>query len=253
MSTVQPNNPPGKRHADIVIQSTGESIAEYRKRKREERKANGQCLHCGRPRLGETQFCEHHANRMRAAYRRYQDKKPREVRRKVHAEWRDRNVAKGNCNLCANPKVPGKSLCEIHLKQRQREAGVRRKEFARRYAEQGLCIACGLVPKLPEAKRCEGCYFKDVSRRHFGRNHRGDELKQLFDASGGICKYTGQKLVLGQNTHLDHIVPRSQGGTHDKGNLQWISSDANRLKYDHSEAEFLQIIKGIVRHYLTSQ
>lgn len=73
-------------------------------------------------------------------------------------------------------------------------------------------------------------------------------LKRLFEASGGICKYTGQSMVLGQNAHLDHIQPRSKGGTHDESNLQWISADANHLKHTYTEKEFRAVLKMIVEN-----
>jgi hypothetical protein len=53
------------------------------------------------------------------------------------------------------------------------------------------------------------------------------------------CPYTGIRLVLGQNATLDHIIPKSKGGTNTLDNLQWVHEWINWMKHDSPHDVFV--------------
>jgi 5-methylcytosine-specific restriction endonuclease McrA len=67
----------------------------------------------------------------------------------------------------------------------------------------------------------------------------------------GRCAYTGRKLQYDRTTHIDHIIPRSKGGSNHPDNLQFICSEANQAKSNLTHDEFLQLIKDVMKFTLT--
>ncbi len=116
----------------------------------------------------------------------------------------------------------------------------------------GFCCNCGKIAVSNENRiktsYCEKCYLKKISYSQFKTISRWKELKILFDQHS-ICPYTGFKLVLGQNTSLDHILPKIKGGTNDICNLQFVYSedsfDVNFMKGTMSEDKFKMAVKII--------
>ena len=85
--------------------------------------------------------------------------------------------------------------------------------------------------------------FKQEERLTMGeaepREREGDSLlRKIWMKQKGLCVYTGDVLVPGVNTALDHIMPRSRGGDESEENLQFIRSDVNRMKHNMTDAEF---------------
>jgi hypothetical protein len=62
----------------------------------------------------------------------------------------------------------------------------------------------------------------------------GAEIVALWT---GRCALTGMKITP-EYAHLDHRVPRSQGGMHTKENLQWVHPMANYAKNSNTAEEF---------------
>jgi 5-methylcytosine-specific restriction endonuclease McrA len=44
---------------------------------------------------------------------------------------------------------------------------------------------------------------------------------------------------------LDHIVPRTRGGSHDLENLRWVTTRANLAKRDLTDEEFLDLCVNV--------
>lgn len=60
------------------------------------------------------------------------------------------------------------------------------------------------------------------------------------------CVVCGRNAEDGVTLHVDHIHPRSKGGTKDKSNLATLCSDCNLGKKDRvSEETYVDVIKGI--------
>ena len=55
---------------------------------------------------------------------------------------------------------------------------------------------------------------------------------RLWKSRPHVCGICGQQIVLKDDMNLDHIVPRSKGGSDDESNLQLSHALCNRLKGD---------------------
>lgn len=118
----------------------------------------------------------------------------------------------------------------------------------KRWVANGRCITCG-KPKLENSRYCELHYIRSAMRYSLGHS-RIDDAKILlakFKSNGQKCPYTGEPLILGSNTHLDHILPRSRYPELIKSidNLEWVSAIVNRAKGTMTKDEFLSKYKII--------
>jgi 5-methylcytosine-specific restriction enzyme A len=55
-------------------------------------------------------------------------------------------------------------------------------------------------------------------------------LDRLFLKQGGRCAMTGRKIMAGETTHADHILPLKDGGENRESNLQLLTVDAHKEK-----------------------
>lgn len=74
---------------------------------------------------------------------------------------------------------------------------------------------------------------------------QGDLFQALWERQGGACALCGEPMLINrfQAPHariwakrratLDHIVPRSKGGSNDSGNLQLAHATCNKVKGNH--------------------
>lgn len=65
------------------------------------------------------------------------------------------------------------------------------------------------------------------------------ELRALIEKQGYRCAMSGVALEP-DTANLDHIVPVTEGGGHDIGNLQVLHRDVNRMKGQLSNEEFVR-------------
>lgn len=63
-----------------------------------------------------------------------------------------------------------------------------------------------------------------------------------------MCPYLKQPIVIGKNASVDHIKPKSKGGTDETSNLQWVHHDVNIMKWDQSHEDFLQRVRLIAKN-----
>jgi len=75
---------------------------------------------------------------------------------------------------------------------------------------------------------------------HLKVSARWVELRDLWVKQEGKCAYTKLPLMLGVNTAVDHIRPRSKGGVDDILNLCWTSDFFNNLKSDYTLEELAE-------------
>jgi len=80
-----------------------------------------------------------------------------------------------------------------------------------------------------------------------GDTSKGGALRyELWKAQGGNCLYTGDTLEVTnlQNYHIDHIVPRAQGGPDALLNYILTTNEANKLKGKQTPYEWLHKTEG---------
>lgn len=83
------------------------------------------------------------------------------------------------------------------------------------------------------------------AKRKRGRGYRtATKVAALMKAQRGRCAYCREKL--GADFHVDHIVPRSAGGSNKRANLQLACSGCNIAKGAKDPVEFAQSIGLLV-------
>lgn len=191
-----------------------------RKNYRQNKKINKICLDCSNKVKSGFSKCESCLNRIK--------------------EQKLALISNNVCTICAkNYAKEGLQRCETcnlyHINRRLY------------FKQNDLCLYCGNT-RTNHNKYCEKCYLKCTAKAHFGKRTNWHILKDIFDKQKGICPYTGEKLILGNNTELDHIIPKSKGGENVIENLQWTSKIVNRMKSSNSEFEFLEFVKKIYEY-----
>jgi hypothetical protein len=161
---------------------------------------------------------------------------------------RERRKLEGKCSKCEKPATNGR-MCELHRKDTLRYSSNTREE---RLAA-GLCIRCGkeLAINSPDREKgqfCRSCYLRVVAHTNLGDSKMWGNLFELAENQKN-CPYTGNKLEIGVNASLDHIIPKSKGGTNACSNLQFVycngAFDVNRMKGEMTEEEFRNAVKTL--------
>ena len=68
--------------------------------------------------------------------------------------------------------------------------------------------------------------------------NREPQRQRIYDRDGGHCRYCGAVLSRNDGWHVDHVIPRSQGGGESDGNLALACRDGNLSKGDRTPAEW---------------
>jgi 5-methylcytosine-specific restriction endonuclease McrA len=160
-------------------------------------------------------------------------------KKSARREARRRNDKCGNCG--ANTE-PGRPLCAQCRSRKSDKARGRRNALR----SQGKCPECK-EDMFPGTTRCETCLFKERAGRFLGSRDKWETIKGVWDRQAGICPYTGVKLDL-STAQLDHIYPRYHGGSSDTSNLQFVMREANKMKTDLLEHDFLRMIKLLYKN-----
>jgi len=109
-----------------------------------------------------------------------------------------------------------------------------------RLRAEGKCVWCSSLIDT-DGSLCQYCCIKGAARAWLGGADQTDVLKDLLEAQGSLCPYTGRKLVPGKNASIDHKVPRSRGGEDKVENLQWVDGEVNRAKTSMPHDEFIAL------------
>jgi len=157
--------------------------------------------------------------------------------------WRKRQKAKGLClESCGRHRAKGRARCPQCLEWRR---AYRQKEY-RTKLQQGICIAC--KRSATAAAFCFTHWFRAIGSAYGLGNAKGVEiLQRLWSKQSGCCSITGEVLVPGTNASLDHIVPRSKGGSNQEDNLQWVLRSVNRVKSDMTNAELYEFCQKVIQ------
>jgi hypothetical protein len=232
---------------------------EYNKERRISKAKSGVCYDCTLLAVPGGKYCAAHQEKQNQRLSRSRERNEN----KCYGCKAEIVATKGWCAKCLEEKKEIRktrkrdSLCVVCGKQttghvecvdcKERRKQNRQKVCGSR-ASLGLCYKCGLKDRVGNIGMCSECALKSFSRDTFGTTARYGDLQKLFDSQNGICPYTGTELVIGINASVDHKIPKSQGGSNDLGNLQWVYLPVNMMKHKYKEEEFLDIVKLIYKH-----
>lgn len=199
--------------------------------------------------------------RAREAQRRYRESgKWREYRQKNKARHCRHNLNRRNrliaANLCAYcgkvPPRPKYRSCEACSKI----VTAATKAWREKCVSNGICPVCGKNPVLPSMKGknwsfCERCYFKKTSTDCLKTAKHAELIGQKLKDQNYRCAYTGEKIILGLNDSLDHILPISRYPElrSDPFNVEWVTRKVNCMKWDSTRDEFIATTYAVVKHF----
>ena len=162
-----------------------------------------------------------------------------------------------NNNLCVycgkNSPVVNRKLCKECLVGHKKMRDLR----CSKLIIKGLCTRCGENKYLESMndrsslyRFCLECYVKHASAKNIGSPKYYRELLIKLEKQNYICPYTGDQIIVGYNSWIDHILPSSKFPElkRDINNIQWTTKDANKMKLNHTEEEFKILIKKIHDH-----
>ena len=110
---------------------------------------------------------------------------------------------------------------------------------------KGTCIRCGEM--LRENKTCKRCVAK-YGKAYIKRTGRRPRFKvgvctTLFERDKACC-LCGEDFIDGV-FEIDHMLPKSRGGSSELDNLQLLCPTCNKSKYNMTVNEYLEHCKNI--------
>ena len=99
-------------------------------------------------------------------------------------------------------------------------------------------------------------HFRNIKRRNKEVNITMDDMIEVWEKQGGICPFTGVKLILNSYSKIvDSVllaasldrIDSSKG--YIKGNIRWVSRGINLMKSNKSDEEVWEICKMIYENY----
>lgn len=150
--------------------------------------------------------------------------------------------AKQICSHCTREATHGRKRCGDCLqKKRTHERACYNERVSR-----GQCPCC--VQRADVGIFCFTHWLRNIGLPHGLGNKKGIALlQQLWREQQGRCAVTGDLLQPGLTASLDHIVPKSRGGSSTKGNLRWVLLRVNQCKWDMTHEEFVDMCRRVVR------
>lgn len=166
----------------------------------------------------------------------------------------------GRCIACGSAHPEGQ-LCK-KCKERAKRSRQKRKA---KLIEAGICCQCGKSKatvtygvqygnkKKSVAPVCNKCYLRRTAYHVFKSEKLYYILEDLWEEQKGICYYSGIAMILGENSSIDHIIPRSAGGKDIKENLCWCLWPINQIKSGLSIDRFVTLCQQIVKNDLVGK
>ena len=159
-------------------------------------------------------------------------------------------VPKSNRQLCCsvacsseNDKINNKRT----IKERDKKGQVKSMQKIRlRNKENNKCIECG-NDRLENTKYCEKHYYKMLTYKAMKSEKYWKELRDKFYKQNERCFYTGDKLIHGINSSIDHIIPKSSKSNkvYTIDNLVWCTREVNLAKRHTSIENFIILCKKV--------
>jgi 5-methylcytosine-specific restriction endonuclease McrA len=71
------------------------------------------------------------------------------------------------------------------------------------------------------------------------------DLAAIWKRQRGRCALTGRRLD--RTADLDHIIPKTKGGSDRPENLRWLAREVNMVKRNLTDAEFIILCSDVMR------
>lgn len=151
--------------------------------------------------------------------------------RDCHHAWMAKQILKP-CSICgANDRYPSGPCKPCQLKRAAQRDPEKQKESDRKYRYKNRDAYLERVRQWRTANKDkvrESERAKEARRRGaVGKLSKGIE-RRLFAEQNGLCVCCGRDL--GDNYHLDHIMPLALGGTNTDDNVQLLLAECNLRK-----------------------
>jgi 5-methylcytosine-specific restriction endonuclease McrA len=170
---------------------------------------------------------------------------------------RAKKAARGECRDCSNKNLSPSIFCFSCNEKEKRYRFIRRNKLKR----LGICPVCGVNKPPMGAITCLECVHRAVNHKKkrffhsrsvhfnnaFNTSHTACDLASIWRKQKGLCVLSG-RLLTPENAELDHVLPKSRGGSHDTSNLQWVVKEVNRCKRDLLESEFIVLCFDVVKN-----
>lgn len=163
-------------------------------------------------------------------------------------ERRNELIKKGKCASCGiSDSVADNHLCENCTICRN-AARIKRKE---KYIKENKCIKCARLKSYVSAWHHSWCPWCQLSYKFefIGTKESAEKLiNDMLAKQNFKCALTGRCLIKNK-FHIDHIVPRSLGGTNDISNLQLLVDEANVFKTNLSMNQVIRLAIDIATYH----
>lgn len=73
------------------------------------------------------------------------------------------------------------------------------------------------------------------------------DLARMWKRQRGLCALTGRRLTR-DDAHIDHVLPKSRGGTNELSNMRWVCKDANFAKRGLTDSELFTLCEDVLKH-----
>lgn len=205
----------------------------------QERISNGLCKECGTPR-GEGGTSIRCIKCAKDAARRSTIRTS-----SLRALWKNGEKV---CSSCGKHNEDYKDFkncksCRTYSKN-YRESNLER--TTERKIKNGICRCCS---KPSIKKRCKSCWTKDLLRKHGINVNLWEVFWKKLEDQKFTCFYTGIEIFPEINASLDHIIPKSKGGTNDLNNLVWCDRKINSFKNDNDYESLIKICSLILENH----